>query len=449
MAPLPYNLEAEAATIGSALVNRAAAVEVAPWLAADAFYDEVNRTVWAALLAVANAGGVPNLVSVGQQLRRDEALDRVGGMARLSEYADLPAGVYSANIAESAQLVETAHLERRLILGAQQAARIAADPAKDIASKLSDAQRVFAEIQPQSNGAGLAHIGGAIATERARVAALQAGKRVSTGVATQYRDLDEMTGGLQPTDLIILAARPSVGKTSMALSMAYNIANRMSEDDRDQDVVVFSLEMGREQLTQRLVSMHTRIDTHRLRTLHLNSEEIELYMQGLDEIAALPVFLDDAAGVDLAYIRHKLYAHVAARGTPAVVMIDYLQLMAAKAENRVQEVSAISRGLKSLAKEFRIPVIALSQLSRAVEGRTSHVPMLSDLRESGSIEQDADQVWFLYREELYDKDTDKKGTAELHIAKHRNGPVGAIPLRFDAATTRFDTLTYRNMEGYS
>lgn len=449
MATLPYNLEAEAATIGSALVNRAAAVEVAPWLAADAFYDEVNRTVWAALLAVANAGGVPNLVSVGQQLRRDEALDRVGGMARLSEYADLPAGVYSANIAESAQLVETAHLERRLILGAQQAARIAADPAKDIASKLSDAQRVFAEIQPQSNGAGLAHIGGAIATERARVAALQAGKRVSTGVATQYRDLDEMTGGLQPTDLIILAARPSVGKTSMALSMAYNIANRMSEDDRDQDVVVFSLEMGREQLTQRLVSMHTRIDTHRLRTLHLNSEEIELYMQGLDEIAALPVFLDDAAGVDLAYIRHRLYAHVAARGTPAVVMIDYLQLMAAKAENRVQEVSAISRGLKSLAKEFRIPVIALSQLSRAVEGRTSHVPMLSDLRESGSIEQDADQVWFLYREELYDKDTDKKGTAELHIAKHRNGPVGAIPLRFDAATTRFDTLTYRNMEGYS
>ena len=449
MATLPYNLEAEAATIGSALVNRAAAVEVAPWLAADAFYDEVNRTVWAALLAVANAGGVPNLVSVGQQLRRDEALDRVGGMARLSEYADLPAGVYSANIAESAQLVETAHLERRLILGAQQAARIAADPAKDIASKLSDAQRVFAEIQPQSNGAGLAHIGGAIATERARVAALQAGKRVSTGVATQYRDLDEMTGGLQPTDLIILAARPSVGKTSMALSMAYNIANRMSEDDRDQDVVVFSLEMGREQLTQRLVSMHTRIDTHRLRTLHLSSEEIELYMQGLDEIAALPVFLDDAAGVDLAYIRHRLYAHVAARGTPAVVMIDYLQLMAAKAENRVQEVSAISRGLKSLAKEFRIPVIALSQLSRAVEGRTSHVPMLSDLRESGSIEQDADQVWFLYREELYDKDTDKKGTAELHIAKHRNGPVGAIPLRFDAATTRFDTLTYRNMEGYS
>jgi len=351
--------------------------------------------------------------------------------------------------AESAHLVENAHLERRLLQGAQKAARIAADPAKDIASKLSDAQRVFAEIQPQSNGAGLAHIGGAIATERARVAALQAGKRVSTGVATQYRDLDEMTGGLQPTDLIILAARPSVGKTSMALSMAYNIANRMSEDDRDQDVVVFSLEMGREQLTQRLVSMHTRIDTHRLRTLHLSSEEIELYMQGLDEIAALPVFLDDAAGVDLAYIRHRLYAHVAARGTPAVVMIDYLQLMAAKAENRVQEVSAISRGLKSLAKEFRIPVIALSQLSRAVEGRTSHVPMLSDLRESGSIEQDADQVWFLYREELYDKDTDKKGTAELHIAKHRNGPIGAIPLRFDAATTRFDTLTYRNMEGYN
>ncbi len=448
MAALPYNLEAEAAVIGSALVNRAAAVEVAPWLAADAFYDEVNRTVWAAMLAVAGRGETPNLVTIARQLHKDGAFERVGGIDKLSSYAELPAGVYSENIAESAHLVENAHLERRLLQGAQHAARIAADPSKDIASKLSDAQRVFAEIQPRSNGAGLAHIGGAIATERARVEALKAGKRIAQGVATQYRDLDEITGGLQPTDLIILAARPSVGKTSMALSLAYNIANRMSDDGRDQDVVVFSLEMGREQLTQRLVSMHSRIDTHRLRTLHMSPDDIENYVQALDEVAALPVFLDDAAGIDLAYIRHKLYAHVAARGTPAVVMIDYLQLMAAKAENRVQEVSAISRGLKNLAKEFRIPVIALSQLSRAVEGRTSHVPMLSDLRESGSIEQDADQVWFLYREELYDKETDKKGTAEIHIAKHRNGPIGVFPMRFDAATTRFDDLTYRTPDGY-
>ncbi len=448
MSFLPYNLEAEAATLGSALISKSLATEVAPWLPADAFYDEAHRTIWQAMLSILARGQQPNLLNVRNELKRMGALERIGGVDRLDSLTDMRPGVYATAIEDYARLVEKAHIERQLLQGSQQAARIAQDASRDTAEKIADVQQLFAQIQPRSGGNGLQHIGGSIAAERERVAAMQAGKPIPAGLPTGYRDLDEMTGGLQASDLIILAARPSVGKTSFAISLAYNVINRLSPAGTDQDALVFSLEMSRDQLTQRLVSMHTRIDTHRLRTLHLRNDEVAMYLQSLDEIASLPIFIDDTPDIDTAYLRHALYRHIAQRQAPAVVIVDYLQLMAAKAENRVQEVSAISRGLKALAKEFHVPVIALSQLSRAVEGRQSHVPMLSDLRESGSIEQDADIVMFLYREELYDKETDKHGIAELHIAKHRNGPIGAIPMRFDAATTRFDTLTYRTPEGY-
>lgn len=448
MAALPYNLEAEAATIGSAMTSRAAATEVAPWLKADAFYHDAHRAVWSAVLAVLARGAAPNLLTVSQELLRDGALERVGGMDALGSLIALAPGVAPIAITHYAQIVEGAHIDRQLMLGAQQAARIAQDDTRETAQKIADIQQVFAPIQPHAIGGGLLHIGLSLESERARIRAMQAGTHVASGVATEYRDLDELTGGLQPTDLIILAARPSVGKTAFALSMGYNIADRADANGNERDVVIFSLEMSREQLQQRLVAMHTHIDTHRLRTGHLSSSEIETYVQALDEIAVLPLFIDDTPAIDLAYLRHKLYQHIGARGTPSVVLVDYLQLMAARGENRVQEVSVISRGLKALAKEFHVPVIALSQLSRAVEGRQSHIPMLSDLRESGSIEQDSDLVMFLYREELYDRDTDKKGVAELHIAKHRNGPIGVIPMRFDAATTRFETLSYRTPEGY-
>jgi replicative DNA helicase len=180
----------------------------------------------------------------------------------------------------------------------------------------------------------------------------------------------------------------------------------------------------------------------------MSAGQSNTYLETLDTLAQLPVGVDDTPGQTVASIRARIYRHMAAHGKPAAVIIDYLQLMAGSGENRVQEVSQISRGLKTLAKELDCPVVALSQLSRAVEGRTSHVPMLSDLRESGSLEQDADIVMFLYREEVYDTDTDKKGVAELHIAKHRNGPIGVVPLRFDPTTTRFSNLSYRTIEGY-
>jgi replicative DNA helicase len=264
------------------------------------------------------------------------------------------------------------------------------------------------------------------------------------GVPTGYTDLDELTGGLQPSDLIILAARPSVGKTSLALSLAYNVAFQSNST-----VGVFSLEMSRDQLVQRMLSMHTGIDMQRLRTGNLRGDELNLALEGMGVLSEIPIYIEDTPGLSINEVRSKARRLHAEAGVD-LLMIDYLQLMSGKrSDNRVQEVSEISRGLKALARELNVPVIALSQLSRAVEGRQSHVPMLSDLRESGSIEQDADIVMFIYREELYDKETEKKGIAEIHMAKHRNGPLGVIPLRFEARTTRFQNLErYRAPEGY-
>jgi replicative DNA helicase len=231
--------------------------------------------------------------------------------------------------------------------------------------------------------------------------------------------------------------------TSFVLSLAYNVATR-----HQRNVGVFSLEMSRDQLVQRLLSMDTRIDTHRLRTGHLNETDLQNVMESMGRLAAVPIYIEDTPGLSIMEVRSKARRLQSQAGVDLII-IDYLQLMSGKrSDNRVQEVSEISRGLKALARELNVPVIALSQLSRAVEGRSSHVPMLSDLRESGSIEQDADIVMFIYREELYDPNTEKKGIAELHIAKHRNGPIGVVPMRFDAATTRFDDLTYRTPEGY-
>lgn len=234
-----------------------------------------------------------------------------------------------------------------------------------------------------------------------------------------------------------------VHNTSFAMSLAHGVASHGNGV-----VGIFSLEMSRDQLVQRLIAMETGIDTHKLRTGHIRDNQLQTVMEAMSRLASMPIYIEDTAGMSIMEVRSKA-RRLQSRVGIDLVIIDYLQLMQGRGkENRVQEVSEISRGLKALARELNVPVLALSQLSRAVEGRTSHVPMLSDLRESGSIEQDADIVLFIYREELYEPETDKKGIAEIHLAKHRNGPVGVVPMRFDAATTRFSDLSYRTPEGY-
>jgi replicative DNA helicase len=259
----------------------------------------------------------------------------------------------------------------------------------------------------------------------------------------------EPIGAHQVYDLTVpdganfIAQDVCVHNTSFAMSLGYNIAIKNSGT-----VGIFSLEMSREQLVQRLLAMETKIDTHKLRTGHIRESELQIVMEAMGQLAATPIYIEDTPGLSIMEVRSKA-RRLQSRAGVDLIIIDYLQLMQGRrSDNRVQEVSEISRGLKALARELNVPVIALSQLSRAVEGRTSHVPMLSDLRESGSIEQDADIVMFIYREEMYDKETDKKGIAELHIAKHRNGPIGVVSMHFDPNTTRFSDLTYRTPSGY-
>lgn len=439
---LPYDIDAERATLGSILLNREAIIPVAPWLSSDDFYVEAHRLIYAAALACYQHGTPPDTRTVAAELKRLDQLERVGGVMLLSELIDgVPTSYHVEWYARTVE--ETARL-RRLIDAGSKIAALGFDRARGADEATGDAQALLNAVSRRSAARTLRPIGELVDRYYDKLTLMQSGERAAFGTPTHWRDLDEILGGgLQDDDLVIVAARPAVGKTSFMLSLAYNIARHTGAD-----VPIFSLEMSDEQLFIRLLAMDTRIDTHRLKTFHLSEHETGLAIQAMERLHDARVFIADISAMTATDIRSALLRHLAESSRPIVPMIDYLQLMGStrQRENRVQDVSEITRALKTLARELHCPVVALSQLSRAVEGRTSHVPLLSDLRESGSIEQDSDIVLMLYREELYQKDTDRRGIAEIHIAKHRNGPVGVVPMRFDASTTRFDTLTYREEE---
>lgn len=438
---LPANIEAERATLGSILLNRDAIIAIAPWLLGDYFYLEKHNWIYEAMLTCYNARIPPDTRTVSEELRRRERLDPIGGIPYLSELVDAVPTSY--HVEYYARIVERTALLRQLISAGGKIAALGYDEQDDLEATLDKAEATLFEVSQRRSTQDFMHIGQVIDSYYEQINYIQEHRGEVVGVPTGFRDLDEITGGLQRSDLIILAARPSVGKTSCALSIAYNIATI-----HQATVGLFSLEMSREQLVQRLLSMDTKIDSHKLRTGDIREAELQRVMEAMGRLAAVPIYIEDTPGLSVMEVRSKARRLQSQAGVDLLI-IDYLQLMQGRrSDNRVQEVSEISRGLKALARELNVPVVALSQLSRAVEGRTSHVPMLSDLRESGSIEQDADIVIFIYREELYDKETDKKGIAELHIAKHRNGPVGVVPLRFEARTTRFMDLSYRMPDGY-
>jgi replicative DNA helicase len=438
---LPQSIEAEKATLGSILLNREAIVAVAPWLLPDYFYMERHAQIYEAMLACYNARIPPDTRTVSEELRRRERLDAVGGIGYLSDLVDTVPTSY--HVEYYARIIERTALLRKLIEAGGKIAGLGYNEQDELENTLDKAEQTLFEVSQRRSTQDFVPISQVIDQYYEQINYLQEHRGEVVGVPSGFRDLDEITGGLQASDLISLAARPSVGKTSFVLSLGYNVATR-----HQRTVGIFSLEMSRDQLVQRLLSMDTRIDTHRLRTGHLNESDLQTVMEAMGRLADVPIYIEDTPGLSVMEVRSKARRLQSQVGVDLII-IDYLQLMAGKrSDNRVQEVSEISRGLKALARELNVPVIALSQLSRAVEGRQSHVPMLSDLRESGSIEQDADIVMFIYREELYDANTDKKGIAELHIAKHRNGPIGVVPMRFEAATTRFDDLTYRSPDGY-
>jgi len=429
----PHNLEAEESVLGALLLDRDAIIRVAATLKPEDFYRGSHAAIYRVIIDLYNRREPADLLTVSAELDRRDELENVGGLPALSRlYSAVPTAVH---VEYYGTVVERTAVLRKIINAGTQIVNIGYNERFETDEALDAAQRAIHEVAQGRTGRDFVSIAEVLEQYFDKLDFLQQHRGEVVGIPTGFQDLDQLTGGFQKSDLIILAARPGVGKTSFALGLAYHAALV------GKTVAIFNLEMPAEQLVQRLLAMETGIDSHRLRLGHINDEEWESISRAFGKLSELKIYIDDSPGIGIMELRSKARRLQAERGLD-FVQIDYLQLMqgSRRSDNRVQEVSEISRGLKGLARELNVPVLAMAQLSRSVESRASHIPMLSDLRESGSIEQDADMVTFIYREELYDPETEKKGLAELHIAKHRNGPTGVITLRFFEKTTRFADL---------
>ncbi len=439
--PVPYDIGAEEAVLGSLLLDRDAIIKIAPFLRPEDFYREAHGWIYGAVLELYGRREPGDPVTLSSELERNGRLDKVGGYSYLVSLVNrTPTAVH---IEYYAHIVERAAVLRRLISAGGEIAALGYSEEQETALVLDKAEQILYSVAQRTSTKDFASIEQVLNEYYDRIESIQHSPGSIVGVPTGFHDLDEVTGGLQPSDLIIMAARPGVGKTSLSLGIAHNAAAKGKR------VGVFSLEMSREQLVQRLLAVETGVDSQQLRLGYLTDEDWHSVSDAIGRLAQMPVYIDDSAGQTVHEVRSKSRRLEAEVGVDLLI-IDYLQLMQGTARrdgNRVQEVSEISRGLKMLARELNIPIVACAQLSRAVESRTNHVPILSDLRESGSLEQDADIVMFIHREEMYNPETEKKGIAEVHIAKHRNGPLATIPLRFFSRTTKFADLEVYHQEG--
>jgi replicative DNA helicase len=440
---VPFDLTAERATLGSILLEREAIIAIADTLTPEDFYLEKHGTVYAAMLACYERRVPPDLATVAGELRRREQIDLVGGLTFLGEVlAEVPTAVHVAYYAENVRRAATL---RRLIEAGGTIAALGYREDAELDEVLSLAEARLEGVRGRTANTSYVPISQAVNELFTAMERRQEHRGEPTGVITRFTGLDRLTGGLQKGDLIVVGARPSQGKTALELSITYNVAHHAGEG-----VGVFSMEMGRDQLTQRMLAMHTGLDLQRIRVGDLSQDEMALAFEGMGHLGELPIYLDDTPALSMSGLRYRA-RRMCAQQKIALLCVDYLQLMtgSGRGENRVQEVAEISRGLKQLARELDVPVLALSQLSRNVDQRPNHVPVLSDFRESGAIEQDCDIAIGLYRDETYDKDSDRKGIVDLHVLKHRNGPLGVIPLHFEGRTTQFQNLEqYRAREGY-
>ena len=443
---LPSNLDAERSVLGAIVLDNAAYTYAAELLLADDFSSDAHRRIFARMVALAETGRPIDPVTLTEELLRTGELEAVGGVAYLSALTEsLPRSV---NTAHYARIVKDKAVRRRLAHTSNSILREALEGSDETGAILDRAESAIMAVGEDRGREGLMPLGEVFhRTYRSMGELLERGKRI-TGLQTGFTRFDELTCGLQPSDLIIIAGRPSMGKTAWALSVAANIAIRSAEGG--QTVGIFSLEMSKEALLTRLLCAEARVDSHRFRSGFLNKEDNVKLAQAMGRLAQAPIYIDDTPGLRLQEMHAKARRLKKDHGL-ALVLLDYLQLMTApKAENRNQEISALSRGLKALAKELRVPVMALSQLSRAPEYRGGaeggHRPQLADLRDSGSIEQDADLVGFLYREEYYmqmasrEVPDDVAGRAEMMVAKQRNGPTGKVHMAFLDRFARFENL---------
>jgi replicative DNA helicase len=432
--PLPSSEDSERVILGAVLLDNALITQAIEHLKPEDFYSPLNRRVYNAMIGLFEQGKQIDPVLIIEEMKKDGPIEAIGG---ISTIANLTFGLpHFSNLTEYVKVVKDKSVVRTLIRTCNQITSEALAEEDDAEVILDRAEQMVFSLAEERTRKGFFHIEPIARDVLEKVTELAHGEsHALTGLATGFRDFDSKTSGLQKTDLIIIAARPSMGKTALCLTIAQNAAVL-----ENAVVAVFSLEMSKEQLVMRMLSSEARIDAHRFRSGHLIREEWARLAGGIESLSRAKIFIDDTAGLSVLEMRAKARRLAAEQKQLDLIVVDYLQLMSAggRIESRQQEVSKISRELKALAKELNVPVVALSQLSRAPEARNPPKPLMSDLRESGSIEQDADVVAFIYREDYYHETDENKGMAELIISKQRNGPTGTVRLAFLKEFTRFE-----------
>ena len=436
----PHNREAEQSVIGAIFLEPQALITASEILLADDFYINAHKMIFETMLRLSDQGKAIDVVTVTEELSAKKEIEDVGGLSYLLELAN--AVPTAANVAHYAKIVEEKALLRRLIRVATKIVEDGYTREDEVEALLGEAEKKMMEVANRKNAGDFKHVKDVLVETFDNIEQLQSQKGEVTGIPTGFRDLDNITAGFQRNDLIIVAARPSVGKTAFALNVAQSVAVQAREN-----VAIFSLEMGAEQLVMRMLCAEGNIDAQVLRTGALTTEDWGKLTMAMGSLSNSGIFIDDTPGVRINEIRAKCRRLAQEHGL-GMILIDYLQLIQGSGkpgENRQQEVSEISRSLKGLARELKVPVIALSQLSRGVEQRQDKRPMMSDLRESGSIEQDADIVAFLYRDDYYDKESENKNMIEIIIAKQRNGPTGTVTLAFKKEFNKFINVDWSQM----
>ena len=442
---LPQNAEAEASLLGAILIDADAIVKIADVISAQDFFEPRHQRIYEAVAKLYEKRSPIDVLTLADQLKADGYIDMVGGAPYLTELTNyVPTAAHAEQYAD---IVAQKALRRRLIAASQEMAELGYDESKALRELIEESETKLFEVSQQHVKQDVISLETILAESFERLDDLHKDKQKLRGIPTGYKDLDNMLAGLQRSDLFILAARPSMGKTAFVLNLAHKVATKAKEP-----VLIFSLEMSKEQLVDRLLAMESGVDAWALRTGNLTDKDFEQLGEAMGTLSEAPIFIDDTPGITVSDLRTKARREAHQRPL-GLIIVDYLQLMSGGSRfssegNRVQEISEISRGLKGVARELNVPLIALSQLSRSVESRSPQIPQLADLRESGSIEQDADVVAFLYREDYYNPESERKNVMDVLIKKHRNGPTGGVELYFDRDKQRISSLETRHSDPF-
>ncbi len=443
---IPQNLEAEASLLGAVLIDKDAIVKIADTVTPADFFDQRHKHIYEGLVRLYERRDPIDVLTLADQLKNTGVLEVIGGASYLTELTNFVPT--AAHVEQYADIVAQKALRRRLIGASQDMVELGYDESKSLKELIEEAESRLFAVSQQHVKQSVVSLEEILSESFDRLDELHKDSQKIRGIPTGYKDMDNVLAGLQKADLFILAARPSMGKTALVLNLAHNIAVQSKEP-----VLIFSLEMSKEQLVDRLLAMESGVDAWALRTGNLTDADFEKLGHAMGVLSEAPIYIDDTPGITVSDMRTKARreAHQHKLG---LVVVDYLQLMSGGSKyggdgNRVQEISEISRGLKGMARELDVPLVALSQLSRSVESRSPQIPQLADLRESGSIEQDADVVAFIYREDYYNPDTDRHNITDILIKKHRNGPLGNIELYFDKDKQRFRSIDKRHAEPFT